>query len=69
MTVNDPIPPAMAAAEQLTQMYKAIWAPMILDLQNELSRIGVRDTIADNVVSTMFDLHARNAMTGNKGDD
>jgi hypothetical protein len=60
--LNDPIPDAMAAGEQLTQMYKSLWAPMILDFQKELGKIGVRDSIADKVVPIMFDIHMRSAL-------
>ena len=66
--LNDPIPDAMAAAEQLVTWYKMLWTPLLVDLQETMRKAGIRDNLADSVISTIFRAHIESILnTKDKG--
>ena len=66
MTTPDPIPDAMAAIEQLTTMYKMVWTPLLLDVQNTMLSAGIRENIVDSVIADIFRMHLQGIIDNQK---
>ncbi len=63
---NDPIPDAMAAIDQLVTWYQNTWTPMLVELQTTMQKAGLRDTIADRVIASIFEIHVGSALRTKK---